>query len=186
MPEARRILTTLTAEDRAFLTHPEFIDLAGEDTSAARALVDTLEATPKAVGLHARQVGFRSNIFAFRETPDKIVLIIEPTFVLTSGPQTYEKESCLSELDDRGELIPFWVPRSQVVTFKDVQGCEYKYQGFPARVCQHEIDHGQGILLMGKDGVADMRTAKNPQKEVGRNEPCTCGSGKKWKRCCGK
>ncbi|MFZ3577804.1 SEC-C metal-binding domain-containing protein [Virgibacillus sp. DJP39] len=22
--------------------------------------------------------------------------------------------------------------------------------------------------------------------KVGRNEPCTCGSGKKYKKCCGK
>ncbi len=25
-----------------------------------------------------------------------------------------------------------------------------------------------------------------PQKEAGRNEPCPCGSGKKYKKCCGK
>ena len=24
------------------------------------------------------------------------------------------------------------------------------------------------------------------EKETGRNEPCTCGSGKKYKKCCGK
>jgi SWIM/SEC-C metal-binding protein len=24
------------------------------------------------------------------------------------------------------------------------------------------------------------------EKKVGRNEPCPCGSGKKYKRCCGK
>ena len=24
------------------------------------------------------------------------------------------------------------------------------------------------------------------EKKVGRNEPCTCGSGKKYKKCCGK
>ena len=24
------------------------------------------------------------------------------------------------------------------------------------------------------------------EKQVGRNEPCQCGSGKKYKRCCGK
>ena len=24
------------------------------------------------------------------------------------------------------------------------------------------------------------------QKKVGRNDPCPCGSGKKYKRCCGK
>ncbi len=23
-------------------------------------------------------------------------------------------------------------------------------------------------------------------KRIGRNEPCTCGSGKKYKKCCGK
>jgi preprotein translocase subunit SecA len=23
-------------------------------------------------------------------------------------------------------------------------------------------------------------------KEVGRNDPCPCGSGKKYKKCCGK
>jgi Flp pilus assembly protein TadD len=26
---------------------------------------------------------------------------------------------------------------------------------------------------------------KNPSVEVGRNDPCPCGSGKKYKRCCG-
>jgi preprotein translocase subunit SecA len=31
--------------------------------------------------------------------------------------------------------------------------------------------------------------AKSPEpsaKKVGRNEPCPCGSGKKYKKCCGK
>jgi uncharacterized protein YchJ len=26
----------------------------------------------------------------------------------------------------------------------------------------------------------------NPDKKVGRNDPCPCGSGKKYKKCCGK
>ena len=28
--------------------------------------------------------------------------------------------------------------------------------------------------------------ASPSQKEVGRNDPCPCGSGKKYKKCCGK
>lgn len=28
------------------------------------------------------------------------------------------------------------------------------------------------------------RTQKNPPK-IGRNDPCKCGSGKKYKKCCG-
>lgn len=37
--------------------------------------------------------------------------------------------------------------------------------------------------------LADIKaTAPQPekQKKVGRNDPCPCGSGKKYKRCCGK
>ena len=30
--------------------------------------------------------------------------------------------------------------------------------------------------------VIDLKTCK----KVGRNEPCPCGSGKKYKKCCGK
>jgi len=28
-------------------------------------------------------------------------------------------------------------------------------------------------------------TYRRPRKKTGRNKPCGCGSGKKWKRCCG-
>ena len=27
---------------------------------------------------------------------------------------------------------------------------------------------------------------KNAERKIGRNEPCPCGSGKKYKHCCGK
>ncbi len=30
------------------------------------------------------------------------------------------------------------------------------------------------------------KTVVNKEKKVGRNDPCTCGSGKKYKNCCGK
>ena len=37
--------------------------------------------------------------------------------------------------------------------------------------------------------LADIETSApraGKQKKVGRNDPCPCGSGKKYKRCCGK
>jgi uncharacterized protein YecA (UPF0149 family) len=30
------------------------------------------------------------------------------------------------------------------------------------------------------------KTVKRDEKKVGRNDPCPCGSGKKYKKCCGK
>ena len=29
-------------------------------------------------------------------------------------------------------------------------------------------------------------TVRNEEPKVGRNEPCPCGSGKKYKHCCGR
>ena len=44
------------------------------------------------------------------------------------------------------------------------------------------------ILSHGGDGGEPARVApvKREGSKVGRNDPCSCGSGKKYKRCCGK
>ncbi|MFQ5852124.1 MAG: preprotein translocase subunit SecA [Candidatus Binatia bacterium] len=44
------------------------------------------------------------------------------------------------------------------------------------------------VLSHGGDGQEQARvtTVKREGSKVGRNEPCPCGSGKKYKRCCGK
>lgn len=42
------------------------------------------------------------------------------------------------------------------------------------------------------EDITDLEILLNPQepkiaeKKIGRNEPCPCGSGKKYKKCCGK
>ena len=42
------------------------------------------------------------------------------------------------------------------------------------------------------EDITDLEILLNPPKtqkverKVGRNEPCPCGSGKKYKKCCGK
>ena len=46
------------------------------------------------------------------------------------------------------------------------------------------------ILLLRK--IAQMRASRTsrvqqtPRSKIGRNDPCSCGSGKKYKRCCGQ
>ena len=46
---------------------------------------------------------------------------------------------------------------------------------------QHEIDHLNGIICMDRRVETSY---KRTEKKVGRNEPCPCGSGKKYKKCC--
>jgi len=38
----------------------------------------------------------------------------------------------------------------------------------------------------GRDVKVDSRPITRPGSKLGRNDPCPCGSGKKWKKCCGK
>ena len=40
------------------------------------------------------------------------------------------------------------------------------------------------ILSRGEDTPA-ATTIKRDTAKIGRNEPCRCGSGKKYKKCCG-
>lgn len=48
----------------------------------------------------------------------------------------------------------------------------------------HEI--GDFQLKDGKWYYVDGVTPAAKSKQIGRNDPCTCGSGKKYKKCCGK
>jgi Protein of unknown function (DUF1186)/SEC-C motif len=50
-------------------------------------------------------------------------------------------------------------------------------------------------IALGGQGAGDLiaalqqmmpKPASNPYRHVGRNDPCPCGSGKKFKRCCGQ
>ena len=44
----------------------------------------------------------------------------------------------------------------------------------------HSVDGGAKI------GTDVDRTVRNEEPKIGRNDPCPCGSGKKYKNCCGK
>ena len=38
----------------------------------------------------------------------------------------------------------------------------------------------------GREVAQDTTPITRPGSKLGRNDPCPCGSGKKWKKCCGK
>jgi preprotein translocase subunit SecA len=57
------------------------------------------------------------------------------------------------------------------------------------------VSLGAGVQP-AKNGQASKQPQQTPQKQysetpsmlkkIGRNDPCPCGSGKKYKKCCGK
>jgi preprotein translocase subunit SecA len=56
---------------------------------------------------------------------------------------------------------------------------------------RQNVPRGQevtNILASGpaKSAVQTLKTRTDTAKKIGRNDPCPCGSGKKYKKCCGK
>jgi preprotein translocase subunit SecA len=47
------------------------------------------------------------------------------------------------------------------------------------KVKQEKITYSHG-------GESAKTPIRRTEKKIGRNQPCPCGSGKKYKKCCGK
>ena len=48
---------------------------------------------------------------------------------------------------------------------------------------QSKVHYHDGVACHHDHGPT-IETVKNPHKNIGRNDPCHCGSGKKFKKCC--
>lgn len=51
--------------------------------------------------------------------------------------------------------------------------------------CDHDHDHHEPHVHGPHCKHGHQEPVRNPLKEVGRNDPCPCGSGKKFKKCHG-
>jgi uncharacterized protein len=79
-----------------------------------------------------------------------------------------------------GEIDPEW-PREAITAEKGTELIRWMGAGL-ARSYQH-------FLRQRREDARDFGTRPDPLRratpKVGRNEPCPCGSGKKFKHCCG-
>ena len=69
---------------------------------------------------------------------------------------------------------------------------ELRFKEVSATFAQHGWECRITIEPDKGEDVGDLERLLHPQKpmvvakKIGRNEPCSCGSGKKFKACCGK
>ena len=91
------------------------------------------------------------------------------------------QEWCYS-LDKDSSYI---IQRYKEITIQDDKNGMTKLTGIPAYAAQHEINHLDGTVICDK-GAPAADFMKTLAKGVPKNSPCSCGSGKKYKRCCGK
>ena len=56
----------------------------------------------------------------------------------------------------------------------------------PEKISEMRKPKDQPMVFSGGAERADKQPARRTSKKVGRNDPCPCGSGKKYKKCCGR
>lgn len=136
----------------------------------------------KAYALAAPQIGIPHRIFMIRDRQnlanlDAFIIFVNPVLMVTPKipKKTFMQEGCLSFPNRRANVI-----RLESVGIKDTFSTEPRiYRGIMAEIIQHEMDHMVGLDLF------DHKTNQMVSEKYGRNEKCYCGSGKKYKHCCG-
>jgi preprotein translocase subunit SecA len=70
------------------------------------------------------------------------------------------------------------------VTPDQQRSAQHTFQDFTRNI-QRKKDKELAEISMVGSGTAAAPKQVIKGKQVGRNDPCTCGSGKKYKKCCG-
>lgn len=155
------------------------------------ALIDKLEAELSyanrlgkgGIGLAAPQIGIAKNIAIIRlgKGSDLSLNLVNCKIEQGFDPTLFKEEGCLSFPGRVENTIRF---QEVYITNNLVAPHRFVATGLIAVVCQHELDHLNSTLFM--DRMAPKPVPVVNKKKVGPNDPCICGSGKKYKKCCSK
>lgn len=149
------------------------------------AFLEYVKTREDAVGLAANQCSiddkrFMVRAFALRSQIDRTCsLVINPKVIEYIGIKDIKAEGCLTW---KGMNIIAERSRAVKVRYYDMDGQLHILiaKSFYGQVWQHEINHLNGI----EEDVRPKSERPLPSKNFDRNEPCPCGSGKKYKKCC--
>ena len=167
-----------------------------EGLKIAKELLNILSERKDGIGLAANQIGYDASV--------AVVNVREPLILI--NPVIKEQwdeigyyEGCLS-FPKKGVHTKRY---RNVIVHTEQEECDWYFSGAEKisegtgtwetakkhdqeqrlleSICiQHEIDHLNGLTIVDREN--------KPQpiviEKVGRNEPCPCGSGKKYKKCC--
>jgi peptide deformylase len=138
----------------------------------ARDMIETMRAAP-GVGLAAPQVGEPVRLITMDLTPreaksENLIVLINPRLVEAEGEMS-STEGCLSLPEMQAE-----VKRASrvVVEGLDLNGEPIRLDntGLPAIICQHEMDHLDGMLLLDRISSLKRNLYKSKVKKEARRQ----------------
>ena len=99
-------------------------------------------------------------------------------FSMTTGAGLPANRSILARVNKE-------IPRLFGITIGEIaRAVSQKPAEFSAAVIRIFLEEDASASIRYIDPIPEKTTRAGPR--VGRNEPCPCGSGKKYKKCCGK
>lgn len=133
------------------------------------------------IGLAAPQIGIAKNIAIVRLGKGAEIDLVNCKLEKGYDPVIFREEGCLSFPGRVEDTTRF---QEVYITGNLVQPYTFTATGLLAVVCQHELDHLNATLIMDRKIPKPVPVVNT--KKPGPNEPCVCGSGKKYKKCCYK
>lgn len=145
------------------------------------------------IGLSAIQIGIPKCVSIVKRRNGEYIHLINPTVVEDEDEFLFAGEGCLSfpgryctTTRYRQILIENQVIQADM-TFRTEKLCFYydaeaKTKDVECIAVQHEIQHLRGKTMFNSEFKSKPVVVS---EKIGRNDPCPCGSGKKWKKCCG-
>jgi len=145
------------------------------------------------VGLAAIQVGIPKRVGVINYK-NKTIYLINPEVVDKKREFVFGQEGCLSfpnQYINTKRYTDFTIDNHVMDGDKLRKERQYFYydindehsDGLLAIAVQHEMDHFDGKVFTDIEAEKTESTIRREVK-TGRNDPCPCGSGKKFKKCC--
>jgi peptide deformylase len=183
-------------QDISFLRQKSsLVNTAEEAKEIVAKLEETLINTPNGMGLAAIQIGIpkKVGIINGREGP---IHLINTELIEQDEEFIYVDEACLSlpkQFYNTKRYCHTTVKNFRIEGNKLEEEKLYFYYSpdpqdnsdhLAAIALQHELDHFDGKLILDHD--IKLKPIERESEKIGRNDPCPCKSGKKYKKCCGK
>jgi peptide deformylase len=178
----------MIVRDEKFLTQVSApVSSLEEGIEIAEKLLAEVKLHKDAIGLSAIQIGIPKRVFVQFMKPVGLneplewKVWINPEIEKFSEERMFYTEGCLSFPG-----ISVRTNRPKQITVTDIRRERFVLYETDAIVFQHEFDHVDGILFFERRAKSVPQSDNVGKEKVGRNDLCPCGSGKKYKRCCGK
>jgi hypothetical protein len=162
----------------------ELIAREGTDEYVPMAMLTGLAAMVVAGDLRREDlVDYFAGLFAQGDLARRSSTVIGELVTISADLGLIELRPQLVRAFDEGLVDPLWVERDHALRILDESGGVMKRGG---RDPYSLIDDPLGELewLLGAEDVAAEGARAGPK--IGRNDPCPCGSGEKFKKCCGR